>query len=254
MIDLTDFPKVKLTLDDHDLGLTFQKVRTHQVLVEDLGEDPEHDEIRSHDDLEFVHKFTPKQVNEQGNTIESEDCKDNGEWLLEQLDLTGLEGCSKDLQEEARNMLRRNASIFTKHDLDMGRTNLVKHNIVLTDLIPFKERYRTIPPQLFSEVKAHLKEMFDLGAIRHSSIPWASAIVLVRKKDGKLRFCIHLGKLNNRTLKDSYSLPRIEHFLDQLLGSTIFTTLDLKAGYWQVEMVEECKPYTAFTCGSSWIL
>ena len=76
-----------------------------------------------------------------------------------------------------------------------------------------------------------------------------SAIVLVRKKDGKLRFCIDLRKLNNRTMKDSYSLPRIEHVLDQLLGSTIFTTLDLKAGYWQVEMVEECKPYTAFTCG-----
>ena len=50
-------------------------------------------------------------------------------------------------------------------------------------------------------------------------------------------------------MKDSFSLPRIEHALDQLLGSTIFTTLDLKAGYWQVEMVEECKPYTAFTCG-----
>ena len=50
-------------------------------------------------------------------------------------------------------------------------------------------------------------------------------------------------------MKDSYSLPRIEHVSDQLLGSTIFTTLDLKAGYWQVEMVEECKPYTAFTCG-----
>ena len=68
-------------------------------------------------------------------------------------------------------------------------------------------------------------------------------------KDGKLRFCIDLRKLNNRTLKDSYSLPRIEHVLDQLLGSTIFTTLDLNAGYWQVEMVEECKPYTTFTCG-----
>ena len=131
----------------------------------------------------------------------------------------------------------------------MGKTNLVKHNIILTDPIPFKEKYRTIPPQMFSEVKAHLKEMLDLGAIRHSSSPWASAIVLVKKRDGKQRFCIDLRKFNNRTLKDSYSLPRIEHVLDQLLGSTIFTTLDLKAGYWQVEMVEECKPYTVFTCG-----
>ena len=217
--------------------------------MQDLDEDPKHDRDKSHDNLKFVPNFTPEQDNEQRNTTESVDCKDNGEWLLEQLDLTGLEEWSKDLQEEAKNMLKRNASIFSKHDLDMGRTNLVKHNIVLTDPIPFKERYRRIPPQLFSEVKAHLKEMLDLAAIRHSNSPWASAIVLVRKKDGKLRFCIDLRKLNNRTLKDSYSLPRIEHVLDQLLGSTIFTTLDLKAGYWQVEMVEECKPYTAFTCG-----
>ena len=73
--------------------------------------------------------------------------------------------------------------------------------------------------------------------------------MLVRKKDGRLRFCIDLRKLNNRTVKDSYSLPRIETLLDTFLGSTIFTTLDLKAGYWQVEMAEECKAFTAFTCG-----
>ena len=91
--------------------------------------------------------------------------------------------------------------------------------------------------------------MLDLGAVSHSDSPWASTIVLFRKKDGKPRFCIDLRKLNSRAMKDSYSLPRIEHVLDHFLGSTIFTTLDLKAGYWQVEIVEECKPNTAFTCG-----
>ena len=115
--------------------------------------------------------------------------------------------------------------------MDMGRTNLVKHHIELTDPIPFKESYRRIPPQMYDEVKAHIQEMLDLGAIRHSNSPWASAIVLVRKKDGRLRFCIDLRKLNNRTVKDAYSLPRIETLLDTFLGSTIFTTLDLKAGY-----------------------
>ena len=133
--------------------------------------------------------------------------------------------------------------------MDMGRTNLVKHHIELTDPIPFKESYRRIPPQMYDEVKAHIQEMLDLGAIRHSNSPWASAIVLVRKKDGRLRFCIDLRKLNNRTVKDAYSLPRIETLLDTFLGSTIFTTLDLKAGYWQVEMAEESKAFTAFTCG-----
>ena len=112
-----------------------------------------------------------------------------------------------------------------------------------------KEAYRRIPPQMYDEVKAHIQEMLDLGAIRPSNSPWASAIVLVRKKDGRLRFCIDLRRLNNRTVKDAYSLPRIESILDSLGGAQIFTTLDLKAGYWQVEMAEECKAYTAFTCG-----
>ena len=146
-------------------------------------------------------------------------------------------------------MIKRNANVFSKNDMDMGKTNLVKHHIELTDPIPFKESYRRIPPQMYDEVKAHIQEMLDLGAIRHSNSPWSSAIVLVRKKDGRLRFCIDLRKLNNRTVKDAYSLPRIETLLDTFLGSTIFTTLDLKADYWQVEMAEECKAFTAFTCG-----
>ena len=175
--------------------------------------------------------------------------EDDGSWILKLIDLSGLEKWSEDDKNAAIEMIKRNANIFSKNDMDMGRTNLVKHHIELTDPIPFKESYRRIPPQMYDEVKAHIQEMLDLGAIRHSNSPWASAIVLVRKKDGRLRFCIDLRKLNNRTVKDAYSLPRIETLLDTFLGSTIFTTLDLKAGYWQVEMAEECKAFTAFTCG-----
>ena len=102
---------------------------------------------------------------------------------------------------------------------------------------------------MYDEVKAHIQEMLNLGAIRPSNSPWASAIVLVRKKDGQLRLCIDLRMLNNRTVKDAYSLPKIESILDSLLVAKIFSTLDLKAGYWQVEMAEECKAYTTFTCG-----
>ena len=88
--------------------------------------------------------------------------------------------------------------------------------------------------------------MIKIGAIRKSVSPWVSAIVLVRKKDRSLRFCIDLWKLNNRTVKDAYSLPQIEDSLECLDGAQIFTSLDLKAGYWQVEMSEESIPYTAF--------
>ena len=73
-------------MDDSDIGLTFEKARAHQVLVQDLGEDLDEDfRDRSHDDetdLKFVSDFSPKE-NEQRNTIENEDCKDSGEWLLD---------------------------------------------------------------------------------------------------------------------------------------------------------------------------
>ena len=126
---------------------------------------------------------------------------------------------------------------------------MVKHKIQLDNYTTFKEGYHIIPPHLFDEVKNHLKEMIQVGAICKSSSPWASAIVLVRKKDSSLRFCIDLSKLNARTIKDAYSLPCIDETLDCLGGGTIFTSLDLRSGYWQVEMEEESKPLTAFTVG-----
>ena len=126
---------------------------------------------------------------------------------------------------------------------------MVKHKIRLDNYIPFKERYCRIPPHLFDEVKNHLKEMLEVGATCKSSSPRASAIVLLRKKDGSLRFCIDLRKLNAQTIKDAYSLPHIDETLDCLGEATIFTSLDLRSGYWQVEMKEESKPLTAFTVG-----
>ena len=126
---------------------------------------------------------------------------------------------------------------------------MLKYDIKLTDHQPFKERYRRIPPHLFEEVKQHLQEMVEMGAIRKSFSPWASALVLVRKKHGGLRLCIDLHKLNNCTVKDGYALPRIDDTLDCLHGAVWFSTLDLKSGYWQVELEEEAKSLTAFTMG-----
>ena len=174
---------------------------------------------------------------------------DDGSWVLEKLDLSGMAEWSPEVQIKAKALLCEYHDIFSRHDLDLGKTHLVKHDIQLTDHKPFKQNYRRIPPHLYDEVKKHLKEMLDLGAIRKSQSPWSSAIVLVQKKDGTLRFCIDLRELNNRTVKDNYSLPKIDHHLEQLIGAAWFTTLDLKSGYWQVELTEQCKPYTAFTCG-----
>ena len=132
---------------------------------------------------------------------------------------------------------------------ELDKTSLVQHEIKLSDKTPFKERYRRIPPHQYEEVRKHLQEMLDIGAICRSTSPWASPVVLVCKKDGSLQFCIDLRKLNNQTVKDAQSLPRIEDSLDCLDGATIFTSLDLQSVYWQVEMTEASKPLTAFTVG-----
>ena len=91
--------------------------------------------------------------------------------------------------------------------------------------------------------------MLEIDAIRRSSSPWASAMVLVQKKDGSLHLCINLCKLSKCTVKDAYALPRIDETIDCLNGTHIFTSLDLKAGYWQVELDEDSKPLTAFMVG-----
>ncbi|GBM79924.1 Transposon Ty3-I Gag-Pol polyprotein [Araneus ventricosus] len=91
--------------------------------------------------------------------------------------------------------------------------------------------------------------MVDNGIIEESSGPWTSPIVLVKKKDGSTRFCVDYRKLNEITIKDSYPLLRIDDTLDALNGSQWFSTLDLKSGYWQVEIQPEDKEKTPFTTG-----
>ena len=131
--------------------------------------------------------------------------------------------------------------------MDIGRTNLIKHNILLKDDIPFQQRHCRIPPALYQEVKDHLHQLLHAGVIRQFSSPSASAVVLVRKKNGKLRFCVDFRELNAKTVRDSYALPRIDELLDNLSGYRYFSTLDMWSGYYQVQLEEQDKRRTAFT-------
>ena len=134
----------------------------------------------------------------------------------------------------------------------MGHTNATKHKIVLKDpdTPPFKEHFHRIPPPQLDEVREHLKLMLDAGVVRLSNSPWCNAVVLVRKKDGSLRFCINFRRLNALTVKDSHPLPHICETLESLARAAHYSTFDLNSGFWQVPMVAESKQYTAFTLGS----
>ena len=172
--------------------------------------------------------------------------------LLEKLDLTGLEAWLKDQAEKACSLLKEYHDIFSLEKCDVGHTKAAKHKIVLKDpnTPPFKERFRRIPPPQLDEVCAHLKMMLDAGVIQPSNSPWCNAVVLVRKKDGSVHFCIDFRKLNSLTVKDSHPLPHICETLESLAGAAHYSTFDMNSGFWQVPMDEESKQYTAFTLGS----
>ena len=114
---------------------------------------------------------------------------------------------------------------------------------------PFKDHFRLIPPPMVEEVRNHLKEMLEVGAIRPSQSAWCNTVVLVRKKDGGLCFCIDFRCLNACTKKDSYMLPRIQEALESLVDAGNFSCLDLKSGFWQIRIDEVLRQYTAFTVG-----
>ena len=99
-----------------------------------------------------------------------------------------------------------------------------------------KEWFRYIPPPLLKEVCASLRDMLDVGVICLSQSPWCNAVVLVRKKDGMLCFCIEFCRLNAHTKKDSYSLPWIQEALESMAGTVHFSMMDFKSGFWQVKM------------------
>ena len=135
------------------------------------------------------------------------------------------------MKRETHKPITEYASILAMSYMDLGKTSLIKHNIRVSDNTTLKECFWPILPSMYKEVREHLKEMLEIGAIWPSHSPWASPVILLCQKDGKLPFCIDLRKLNALTIKDSYSFPRIEDTLDSLNRAMWFTVLGLKSGY-----------------------
>ena len=103
---------------------------------------------------------------------------------------------------------------------------------------------------MVDEVRNHLREMLESSAIRPSQSVWCNTVMLVRKKDGGLQFCIDFRCLNAHMRKDSYPLPQIQEALESLVDAGHFSCLDLKSSFWQIRMDEASKQYTAFTVGN----
>ncbi|UYV67129.1 hypothetical protein LAZ67_4004017, partial [Cordylochernes scorpioides] len=147
-------------------------------------------------------------------------------------------------QKELKQVLERYGDLFSSR---LGRTNLAKHRIDTEDAKPIKHKPYRVSAKERDIIKEQIDEMLTEGIIRPSSSPWSFPVILVKKRDGKYRFCVDYRKLNNVTVKDVYPIPRIDEVMDTLQGSTHFSAIDLRSGYWQVEVEERDKEKTAFT-------
>jgi len=150
------------------------------------------------------------------------------------------------LRPQVLSLLEKHRVLWSGH---LGTIEATEHRIELTPgskpvgLNPYRRGPRTR-----KLIKAQVDRMLKLEVIEPSQSEWAGPVVLISKPDGSPRFCIDYRQLNERTVRDSYPIPRIDDCLDSLGDAQFFSTLDCNAGNWQIPIAEEDKPKTAFTC------
>ncbi|UYV77041.1 K02A2.6-like [Cordylochernes scorpioides] len=155
-------------------------------------------------------------------------------------------GLCPEERSQVLTLLSGYGEMFTAQDEYKGRTHLVKHQIKTTSDIPIRKNPYRVSLKERNIISDQINSMLKNGIISHSSSPWASPIILVKKKNGTFRFCVDYRNLNSVTVKDQYPLPRIDDCFDSLHGARYFTSLDLCSGYWQVEVEEQDREKTAF--------
>jgi len=165
---------------------------------------------------------------------------------LEDMYLESAQGRSPVQQRKIAELLQKFSDTFSNNDTDLGLTHIVEHSIETGDAKPIKQPPRRVPMAFAQEEKNLIDQMMQQGIIKTSCSPWSSPLVLVVKKNGKIRPCVDYRRLNAVTQKDAFPLPRISDCLDAVTGATLFSTFDLTSGYHQIPVKQEDTPKTAF--------
>lgn len=157
------------------------------------------------------------------------------------------EGLTKEQQDSLGTLLHQNADVFFHEGDQLGSVPLVEHTIPLQPgAHPVAQRPRRLSPGDRQEVQHEIQYLLDQGLIETSTSPWASPIVIARRKNGKLRLAIDYRRLNSLTIASHFPLPIIEDILDKLSNARYFSTLDAKNGYYQMRMRYKDTTKTAF--------
>ena len=149
--------------------------------------------------------------------------------------------------DEINTVLESYQDIFSSKDTPVNVAGSLLPAEIHTTGGPLKQQAYRMPFAKRKKVEECVEQMLRDKIIRSSSSPWASPVVLVEKPDKTTRFCVDYRKVNAITRKDAHPVPLIQDVFDQLNGAKIFSTIDLRSGYWQIPMAENSIPVTAFT-------
>ena len=164
--------------------------------------------------------------------------------LQEVKDLWSASAC-----ESLGKILNEFDDLFMKHKADIGRCTIAKHTVeVEPGAVPHREGARRMSLEKADRANQEVRNLLALGMIQPSLSPWASGIVMVKKKNGELRFCCDFRPLNEVTIKDAYSLPRIDESMARLGKAKIYTSIDLAWVFWQIPVRKADRHKTAFAC------
>jgi hypothetical protein len=145
-------------------------------------------------------------------------------------------------------LLKKYGKTFSQDEWDIGVTNVAEHTIDTGDAKPVKQHPRRVPLAYASEEKKAIEDLLQKGVIRPSTSPWASPIVLVKKKSGAVRPCVDYRRVNALVKPIGFPIPRVQDCLDSVAGSALFSSFDLTSGYFQIPLKEDDIPKSAFVC------
>ena len=149
-------------------------------------------------------------------------------------------------KQKLQKLLVENKDLFAQSMEELQQTHMGEHVIITEDVHPIKKHAYRAAPRENEFMEKEINEILKQDLIQPSTSPWLFPVVIVKKKNGQLRFCVNYKPLNDVTKKDNYPLPWIDEILDSLNEAQWFTMLDLASGYWQIKMRPEDQEKTAF--------
>ena len=159
---------------------------------------------------------------------------------------SSTEHLSASEQSRLAALLNEHEDVFAKCEFDLGTLTDAEHGFDTGDARPIKQCMRWTPACFVDEEEAHLKKMLDAGIIKESASNWASSPILIRKRDGSVRWCIDYRGLSKVTVKDVFPLPLVDDCLDTLARNVWFSRLDANSAYWQINIKPKDRHKTAF--------